>query len=258
MSFEIRIVLFGTLFFVGMLGFYELGRWLGKRYAQKEITFGTRLFGTLDGAVFALLGLLIAFTFSTASQRFEERFRMVIEESNLISAAYGQLDLLPEADHAPMRELFRTYVDLRIHTYNKEVDAETMQADLQKTTVVFNEIWTRAVAGSKKMESPLAGNVLLPTLSSMHGIVVTRAAVMEIHTPWIIFVLLIVLGLMCALLGGYGTAESNNRDWLHALLFPIAISITVFVIMDLEYPRAGFLRVIDMDYIMVNLRNTMN
>jgi hypothetical protein len=44
---------------------------------------------TVEGAVFALIGLLLAFTISGALQRFDERRQLVIQEANAVSTAYS-------------------------------------------------------------------------------------------------------------------------------------------------------------------------
>ena len=51
--------------------------------------------GVIDGAVFALPGLLLAFTFSGAAARFDTRRHLIVEEANAIGTAYLRLDLLP-------------------------------------------------------------------------------------------------------------------------------------------------------------------
>jgi hypothetical protein len=53
-------------------------------------------FGVISG-IFALLGLLLAFTFSGAASRFDARRGLIIEETKAIGTAWLRLDLLPAA-----------------------------------------------------------------------------------------------------------------------------------------------------------------
>ena len=55
--------------FLGMLLFLEIGRRVGIRRLQDDSSTVPEGIGAVDGAVFAVLGLLIAFTFSGAATR---------------------------------------------------------------------------------------------------------------------------------------------------------------------------------------------
>jgi len=73
--------------FLGMLLFLEIGRRIGVRRRKEQAGTGAEGVGAVDGAVFALLGLLIAFTFSGAAARFDTRRQLIVEETNDIGTA---------------------------------------------------------------------------------------------------------------------------------------------------------------------------
>src|SRR5262245_17672429 len=87
--------------FAGMLALQEFGRRLGERQRLLDVGRDTTLLGISEGAIFGLLGLFLAFTFSGAGQRFEERRHQVVEETNAIGTAWLRIDLLPE-DRRPV------------------------------------------------------------------------------------------------------------------------------------------------------------
>jgi hypothetical protein len=90
------VVLLTTLaLFLGMLLLLETGRRLGVRRLASDPEGARAGTGTVEGAVFALLGLLVAFTFSGAASRFDQRRDLIVEETNDIGTAYLRLDLLP-------------------------------------------------------------------------------------------------------------------------------------------------------------------
>lgn len=98
-------LLFSVLLFVGMLILLETGRRLGVSRRPKESEGERGNLGTVEGAVFALFGLLIAFTFSGAASRFNEKRMLIVEEANTIGTAYLRLNLVPEAE-PKLQELF--------------------------------------------------------------------------------------------------------------------------------------------------------
>jgi hypothetical protein len=98
----------------------------------------------------------------------------------------------------------------------------------------------------------------MPSLNTMFDIATTRAVALQIHPPPIIFVLLGVLPLICSLLAGFDAAARKSRSLIHMLGFAAVLSITVYVILDYEYPRFGLIREDAMDRVLVELRQGMH
>ena len=111
--------------------------------------------------MFALLGLLIAFTFSGAAVRFDQRRSLIVQETNDIGTAYLRLDLLPPSAQPALRDLFRRYLDSRLEVYRRLPDIEAARAELARSNELQGEIWSRAVAASRMNEAPPAANMLL-------------------------------------------------------------------------------------------------
>src|SRR3954471_24161081 len=117
--------------FIGILVCLALGRWLGQRVHAQAGTAPMTSVGSLETSVFALLGLLIAFTFSGALTRFDTRRAQAVDEANAIGTAYLRVDLLPAAAQAKMRDTFRAYADARIATYRKLPDVAAAGKELE-------------------------------------------------------------------------------------------------------------------------------
>jgi hypothetical protein len=253
------IALLTTLaLFLGMLLLLETGRRLGVRRLANDPEGARAGTGAVDGAVFALLGLLVAFTFSGAASRFDERRNLVVEEANDIGTAYLRLDLLPSSAQPALRDLFRRYVDSRLEAYRKLPDVEAVMAELTRSTKLQGEIWSRAVAACR-MEGapPLAAMLLLPALNQMIDITTTRTMAAQMHPPLVIFALLFALALGAALLAGYGMAGGKARSWVHMIAFAAVLAVAVNVIIDIEYPRLGLIRVAAFDQALAELRDSM-
>lgn len=98
--------------------------------------------------------------------------------------------------------------------------------------------------------------LLVPALNAMFDISTTRLVATWSHPPLIIFALLFVLALFAALLSGYETAGNADRSWLHSMFFALAVAISVAVILDVEHPRQGLIRVDRVDQVLVDLRRS--
>ena len=250
--------LFAACWLVGMLLMMEIGRRAGLRCLARDPEKGRAGLGAIEGAVFALLGLLIAFTFSGGASRLDSRRQLIAEEANDIGTAYLRLDLLPPNAQPALRVLFRHYLDSRLAVYRKLPDLDAARAELARSEELQQEIWTRAVAATREPGAHVdAAKLLIPPLNNMIDITTTRTMAAYIHPPAIIYSLLFALGLGCSLLAGYGMAEGKYRSWIHILGFTAIMVITLFVILDIEYPRAGFIRLDMYDRVLVELRGKM-
>ena len=77
------------------------------------------------------------------------------------------------------------------------------------------------------------------------------------HPPKIIFGLLFGLALLSALLAGYRMTSARTRDWLRMVAYAFTLAGAVYVILDIEYPRFGLIRVDAFDRALVELRESM-
>ena len=251
-------LLYAVLLFLGMLTLLEVGRRLGVRRRPKESEGERGSLGTVEGAVFALFGLMVAFTFSGAATRLNEKRMLIAEEVNTIETAYLRLHLLPSEARTGLQDLFREYVDSRLETYRKLPNMALAKLEMAKSKQLQEEIWTDAVAATVLPKShPDAGKLLLPALNNMIDITTTRTMALELHPPRIIYVLLFGLGLICSLLAGYRMSSAQHRSWLHIFGFTVMTVIIVYVMLDGEYPRAGLIRLATADQLLIDLRHGM-
>ena len=256
--FDVVIPFVASALLLGMVLLQEIGRRIGLRMSKDPESAPSGV-GAVEGAVFALLGLLIAFTFSGAASRFDDRRQLVVEEANDIGTAWLRIDLVPTDAQPPIRQLFRKYLDSRIETYRKLPDLVAAKAELARSLTLQNEIWTESVKACRESGSAPCSMLLLPALNQMIDITTTRTMTTQFHPPAIIFVLLVALSFTAALLAGYSMgAAGRKRSWIHIVGFATVMAITVYVIIDIEYPRLGFIRVDQVDQVLRDLRLSMD
>ena len=122
MPYALLAALLSVGVFIGMVILQEVGRRVGHRRLARDPEGARAGVGAIDGAVFGLLGLLVAFTFSGAATRFDARRQLVVEEANAIGTAYLRLDVLPPDAQPALRDKFRRYVEARLDAYRKLPD----------------------------------------------------------------------------------------------------------------------------------------
>jgi hypothetical protein len=241
--------------FVGMLALQEVGWRLGERHRRQTGTDKTAS-GATEGAVYGLLGLFLAFTFSGAGARFEARHHLVVQEANAIGTAWLRIDLLPEAAQPHMRDLFRAYTDARIERFRRAADAAAAGPAKSKSVALQQQIWSSAVAAANASGQTPPFTVFLPALNEMIDITTTREAATRLHPPVAVFVMVGTLALIGALFAGYGMA-GKARSRVHTVGFAAVLTMALFVIVDFEFPRFGFIRIDAADSLLIDVRRSM-
>jgi hypothetical protein len=256
--FVLGVVIVVLGLFAVMLGASEAGRRIGVARLARSSDGLAKGGGSADAATFALLGLLIAFTFSGAASRFQDRRDLIADEANAIGTAYLRLDLLPSDVQPPLRDLFRRYADVRVTVYEQVLDEAATEAKLRESGELQAAIWTMAASAVKREGTPASTSTLvIGALNEMIDITGIQTMATRSHPPAVVFLLLVAMSVICALLVGYGTSQNTARSWLHTLTFAAVISLTVYVIIDLEFPRVGLIRVDVADDVLLQVRDSM-
>lgn len=250
--------LVASALFLGMLACHSIGRRIGERRLAEDPDGARTGLSAIVGAIFALVGLLIAFTFSGAAARFDMRRSLIVDEANAIGTAWLRIDMLSASAQPSLRDLFRQYLDARLETYRNLDDLDVARASLGKSVDLQDQIWESALTASREAEMSQAPMLLLPALNQMFDIANTRVMTTQRHPPMIIFGLLFALALAAALFAGYDMAGGRKPSLLHRVGLALTLSLSVYVILDLEYPRIGLIRLDAADQVLIDLRASMD
>jgi hypothetical protein len=243
--------------FIGMVACFEVGYSFGVRSSERHPDLTHIGLGPIEAAVFALLGLLLGFSFAGGTTRLDARRQQIAQEANAIGAAYLRMDLLPAADQPAMRQLFRKYLDARLLVYDRLPDLKAVESELPVTRQLQQEIWSNAVAASRGDGAQDTARLLLPALNEMFEVSTVRTVTMYARLPNLIFALLVLVALLSSSLAGYGMAERKKRSWFHVLLFAGAVAVTVYAVLDLDDSRVGLIRLDSAENVLVQLRDSI-
>ena len=257
MHFIILSGLSGVILLLASLALLAVGRRIGKRRLEQDPSGGCAGHSAVEAAVFGLLGLLLAFTFSGALTRFDERRQLIADEANAIATAYWQADLLQPDGRSAFRGRLRQYLSARLEASRlPRVIAggqEFLAAEpVRRSEALQSEIWQSVIDLNRTQKSESVDQVLLPSLNSMFAVARARNSAGRRHPPEIIYAMLFGLTLASSLLAGYGMAATKTPSWTHMIGFALALASTVFVISDIEFPRSGLIRVDMFDQVLAN------
>jgi hypothetical protein len=240
-----------------LLAVHEAGFRIGRRRLARVGKDAGQGLGPTEGAIFALLGLLIAFTFSSAGSRFDHRRQLIAEEANAISTSYLRLDLLGPELSAPIRPLYRDYLELRIAQSRRPNFDPGQPGAFDEVGAAQAKIWEVVIAALEKRGEPALKMPVLVPLNEMIDIVSTRRMASMLHPPAIVFFALALMSALASFVAGHATGMGGHRSTLHTLLFVVAIGGAVYSIIEIEYPRLGFVTIHGADVMLIDLRTQL-
>ena len=190
----------------------------------------------LRTAALTLLGLLIGFSFAMAVSRYDQRKNLEEAEANAIGTEYLRADLLPLQDAAHVRDLLRKYVNLRISNYETKDERLLREIDAA-TTKLQVDMWSAVVNASKTEPTPPVTLALWGMNDVINSQGYTQAAWWN-RIPLTAWTLMGMIAIACNLLLAYG----EHRTIWFLLVLPVIVSISFFLIADIDSPRTGLIR----------------
>jgi uncharacterized membrane protein len=221
-----------------------LGYAIAARFGKTENEKAESAFGLGQAAIFALIALILAFSFSFASQRYEARRALVVNEADAISTAYLRASFIPEAASAArFRDLLIEYTRTRLQTYAEVADVHAEVRSTDKTKALQAQLWTIASDTARRNpRSPLVADIAR-SVDETIDVSEDQSAALTSHVPGPI----IGIVLLCTILGAwllgltFGRAKAPNA--MLAAIFCLLFAATVFTIIDLDHPQGGFIGV---------------
>jgi hypothetical protein len=196
-------------------------------------------FGLVVSASLTLLGLIVGFSFSMASSRYDQRKNYEEAEANAIGTEYVRADFLPAVDAARVRTLLRNYLDQRVLFYETRDDHQLQQIDAA-TAQLENHLWSAVQTPAAARPTPVVALAVMGMNDVLNSRGYTQAAWFN-HIPIAAWGLMIIIAICCNILIGYGTRRGEAKAIL-LLVLPLIVSISFSLIADIDSPRTGIVR----------------
>ena len=228
------------MLFLLMIGFIVLGRNLsqGRMTSAHSKNPGNAAMVT---SLYALLGLLLAFTFGMSGDRFRQRRTIIVEESNAIGTATLRLQLYADSVQPLFRKHFAHYLDARIAYFDAGTDTTKIRAALRQSRSAADSLWYVTKSNSRIPTNLVASNQMVPALNQMFDIANSRFWSEYNRTPTSILSMLFILCLSSAFVAGHTSVGEGKFDWFMAVGFCALISCVIYFIIDLDRPRSGII-----------------
>jgi hypothetical protein len=203
-------------------------------------------FNVLLGSALTLLALIISFSFSMASSRYDQRKNLEEAEANAIGTEYSRAQLLPAADAAKIQVLLKSYIDLRIQ-YFTEIEAGVRRDNAARTGKLQDELWAAVLPTAAAAPNPIVALVVSGMNDVLNSQSYTQAAFRN-RIPVSAWNLIGIIAICCNFMVGYGVKSRTSARRL-LFVFPLFISIAVMFIADIDAPRRGIIKVVPQNLI---------
>jgi uncharacterized membrane protein len=231
------LLVFALSFFTLCLS-VVIGALLRRGKAQEKSTHEN--YSIILAATLTLLALIIGFSFSMATNRYDQRKNYEEEEANAIGTEYLRADLLPAAKAERVHLLLRKYTDQRILFYETRDTKQLAQINAH-TAQLQTELWSVVVESAASRPAPIIALVASGMNDVLNSQGYTQAAWWN-RIPIAAWLLMASIAICCSLLVGYDIRDMKAGRILIPIL-PLIVSISFFLIADIDSPRAGAIRV---------------
>jgi hypothetical protein len=220
-----------------------LSAWIGASFRKRQRSLTSEVredLSVIQAATLTLLGLIIAFTFSMAVQRYDQRKNCEETEANAIGTAYLRVSLLPSADVTKARRVLLNYLDKRVWFYTAS-DKQQLQQINAQTLKLQTELWSAVQAAAVAQPTPIVALAVAGMNDVLNSQGFTQAAWWN-RIPVSAWGLMLLIAIWANMLIGY-SAKNPNVKSLFLLVLPLIVAIAFLLIADIETPRGGLIRV---------------
>jgi hypothetical protein len=236
-------VVINWLFFSLMLAATEAGFRLGRKFESRTPENVKSQISTIEAAILGILALLLGFTISMAVSRFEIRKQLVLEEADAIGTSCLRAQLLPAPARPEIESLLRQYVNIRVQYGTAGNDLARLEDLNRQTARLQMEFWTRTAVYAQQDPNPVRVGLLLQSLNQAIDLAEARWMAFQNHVPESVIYVNAAVGLLSATLVGYSFGVNGRRNIFSMFMLALSISLVLAVIVDLDRPRSGYIRV---------------
>lgn len=196
--------------------------------------------GSIVGASLALLAFMLGFTFSIAMNRFDQRLKYVVDESNAIGTAYLRADILEEPSRTAVKDLLRNYTHLRLEVAQ---DPGQFELALSKSRTFQTKLWAQAAKAGQTHPNWPAYTLSIASINEVIDMQSKRlAAALYSRVPTVVWSTLLTVAALAIGATGYFCGMNGKRHIMEVACLTLSFATVFVLLVDLDRPWGGSLR----------------
>lgn len=232
-----------AVFFIAMLAVCELGFYLHRRsLARHAESDDEGQEAHVLAAALGLLALMIAFTFSMAQGRYDERRALIADEANAMVTAYLMVQFAPEPQRDRLETLMRRYADIRLTYFESDGDPEKLKVHDRESRALHIAMWDEMLAIVRPLRNTTLAGLIAEPMARLIELQEERRSARLARVPDEVLGALIVYSLITAYTLGYIMGGLRARHRIVSTILFALITVSILVTLDLDNPSGGAIR----------------
>lgn len=212
---------------------HRVGRLMRKRRKGQE----PASLGSVIGAMLAILGFILALTYSMVVGRFGDRKALLLEEANAIGTASLRAEFLPPEARSEAQTMLADCVDLRLQIGR---DPRRIKELISSSERLQDDLWGHALSHAPEIESPQLSALYFQALNEVfdvHTVRYNTGYTFRLHPA--IWILLFGITLVALFAVGLEFGLTSSGGILPAALLVAMLSLLMVFLFDLDQPIRG-------------------
>lgn len=231
----------GLLIFAVVGGAAALGIAVGQ-YLRRHSETHREPIGALQGALFGVVGLILAFGLTLAVGRYQDRRADVVTDANTIGTAYLRAQTIAEPQRGASLALLRRYNDLAIRVTYEIPGSPALRATTARQGEVQQRLWRLAGEAMNARPRDSAPRLYVDSLNALIDQQGIRLAGLNNRVPnAVLWLELLGAAVAVAVLALY--LSVIGRGLVPVLTAAILVSLLVLITFDLDRPTRGFITI---------------
>lgn len=226
------VILFVTLEFGYRIGLRQKAHWQGTESGGGNLILTS---------MFALLALIIAFTYAAAVNRYDDRKQAAILEANVLSAAFHQADLVAEPGRSQLKQAIYDYALTRVVVLGKEYTPEERIEFINKTLKKKARLWPLVTEILQQKQAAPVLSLLVTSINKLFAVHTSRLAASADKLPLAVTLMLLFVAAAALGVAGFNAGISGHISRWRITTYALVLILVMLVIQDFDRPAEGFI-----------------
>jgi ABC-type multidrug transport system fused ATPase/permease subunit len=196
--------------------------------------------GTIVGSAFALLAFMLAFTFQIATNRYDARKELLLDEVTNIRTTYLRAGLLKEPMRSDAKKLLIEYIDIRADLAR---DTSTLTSVMLRSHQILNNLWDYAEELADEDRSSEVYALFTQSVNDLFDNFNQRITMtFEYRIPPLVIWILMIIAFFTMFTIGYQFGISGKGSFRINVFLAIIFGVVMFLISSLDRPEKGLAR----------------
>jgi len=191
-------------------------------------------------SMFAVMGLVLAFTYASGVSRFDARKAAVVKEANALGTAFHRADLVAEPGRSELKVVLLDYARTRIIETGTVNTIQDRQLILKTTLEKLEKIWPATI---RMVEQNKPGPIEASMVAGINGVIdahtIRLAAILD-KLPRVIMWMLVFISSASLAVAGYNAGIQGRMSRWRMSAFALVLTFLMIVILDFDRPNDGF------------------